>query len=471
MILDLDPGHDLEELDRNIGGLPKTALRATTPRGGEHLFYGLEQGEVVSPSASKLAPNVDVRSFNSYVLLAPSKTKDGDYNWQRERNPARRTDEMVRLANSHREKHEDRDHWLIEPDLTENIELATAWLRKDARIAIEGRGGDLTAYATAAHMKSFGLSEATAFELMWEHWNPRCEPPWSAEEHDHLERKVANAYVYNTSPPGNITPAYKVAVRSQLFSPRKEETANGGIVLPAGRFVFMDRLGMDTMRPPEWLLQDWLPEQSYSILFGGFGTFKTFVALDMALSIAHGVTLQDGKTWDVASSGPVLFAAGEGKSMLTRRVEAWERAKQVPGMKSSNFTMVSPVPRIYENDEDFGQFIAAAKLLHREYKLIVIDTLGRAMQGENENAQEHASAFTRMVEDLQGELGCAVMAIHHTGHGDKTRERGSVVFGADADARFHLEREGKSHIVTLSVVKQKDAPEADRKMIRLAEVK
>ena len=62
------------------------------------------------------------------------------------------------------------------------------------------------AYATTAHLKSFGISPELAFNLLWEHWNPRCEPPWGPDEVDHLRKKVSNAYEYNTSPPGNLTP-------------------------------------------------------------------------------------------------------------------------------------------------------------------------------------------------------------------------------------------------------------------------
>ena len=138
MVLDLDPGHDKKELDKAVGGLPKTALRASTPRGGEHLYYELYEDEKVSASASKITPHVDVRSFHSYVLLPPSRTKDGVYEWIEQGKPAYRTDEMLRVANIRKEKHEDRDNWLIEPDQEENINAAIDWLKNEAEIATMG---------------------------------------------------------------------------------------------------------------------------------------------------------------------------------------------------------------------------------------------------------------------------------------------------------------------------------------------
>ena len=193
MSLDYDPGADRKALKQNVGTIPKTHLAVATPRDGEHSYYLLRENEIVSNSASKLAPAVDVRSHCGYTLLPPSRTADGEYTWIEQGKPAFRTDEMVRLANSHRDKSENRDKWIIEPDLPENVDLAIESAlgrgKYPCQVAVEGQGGDMMAYKTAAMMKSFGLSEDMAFEVMWEHWNPRCEPPWSEDEMEHFRRE------------------------------------------------------------------------------------------------------------------------------------------------------------------------------------------------------------------------------------------------------------------------------------------
>lgn len=458
MVLDLDPGADRASLGDAVGGLPDTPLRARTPRGGEHLFYALAEGERVAPSASKVAPHVDIRSFHSYVLLAPSRTADGHYTWEGEGNPAYRTDEMVRVSNVAKEKSRDRDNWIIEPDLPENISSAVEWLKKDAKIAIEGRGGDHIAYATAAHMKSYGISQELAFDLMWEHWNPRCVPPWSAEDVDHLETKVRNGYSYNTSPPGNITPAYRVARGKSLFKPVLADLDDGR-ELTAGRFRFVDRDGMESIRAPEWLIPGFLPLGAYGLLVGASGTFKTFLALDIALSIATGVNWPWEGNWPtIGSSGPVLFCVGEGRPEFRKRVMAWEK-RWWGGKKAPGLVLADPVPLI---GEDLDPFLdGALAMSDKGFKLVVVDTVGRAMQGANENAQEHASNFTKMVEKIQRELGATVLAIHHTGH-EAHRARGSSVFQADADTVLLTDRGDGSLAVELSMSKQKDAAQWDQ---------
>lgn len=484
MILDLDPGHSREALEANVGKLPYTGLRQRTPRGGTHEFYALAPGEIVPPSASTLAPNVDVRSFHSYILLAPSFVDDGKakgaYSWENDDWPAPkpgyRSDKMLELAKTAREKHGDRDNWIIEADLPEHIERYTRWLKGElkikgnfAKVAIQGQGGDHCALATAAMGKSFGISAETTLDLMLEHWNPRCIPPWSPEQLDHLQGKVENAYRYNTSPPGNMTDAYKRAKVEQHFQPVSRDAEPGqGALWTAGRFRIVDREAMEEIRDPSWLVPDLLPEQAYAMLVGAPGTLKTFVALDLALSLATGTpTIWPG----ITGAGPVLFAVGEGRHGLKHRVAAWEQQNN-DGQRVSreNFWLIDPVPAIAREGEIEGFIKLVQHAQPKPFRLLVIDTVGRSMQGVNENAQEHASAFTAAVELIQKELGCAVLAIHHSGHGEN-RARGSSVFGADVDTLLIAEREGKQKSLTLTMAKQKDAAEWEKpRAIGLAEV-
>ena len=469
MILDLDPGHSIEALEANIGKLPPTKLIQKSPRGGLHLFFALSDGEICSPSASKLADKVDVRSHNSYVLLAPSHTVegkgsvDGDYSWVSEGKPAHRSDEMLRLANTFREKHADRDKWLILPDMPEHIEKAVKWLRESARISVEGQGGDNNAYATAAMMHSFGLTPETAFDLMWQHWNPRCSPPWGEDEIDHLEAKVRHAYEYRTSPPGNCTDAYRAAVAAEKFKPVRDPIASGN-AYRSGRFRFVDREGLAHIPPASWLIRGTIPAGAHAILFGAPGTFKTFVAIDVGLSIACGFPMDGLWTDQVVTPGPVLMCVGEGRSEIEKRVRAWE-ARHWGGHKVKNFILGDPVPSASAAAFDAGEwdgFVDGALAMSPSgYALTIIDTVGRSMQGMNENQQQDASQFTRLSEFLRRDdnLGGAILALQHEGIDAPGRERGSSVFAADADTRLGLTREGKDYTVKLMMHKQKDAPE------------
>lgn len=452
MVIDLDPGHNTKDLENNIGPLPETKLKQKTPRGGYHLFYELDADERVGNSIGKLADHVDVRSSGGYVLLAPSKTENGEYTWVAEGEPARRTAAMLAAAIKPSEKDKDRDRWIIDPDLPENIELAKKWLLDEAKPAVKGQGGNNMAFATAAMMKTYGLNYETGLDLMWEHWAPRCSPPWY--NFDTLDKVTRHAYAYNQNPPGHITPAYREAKQKEFFTPVRTLSKSGGMVERSGRLRIVDYTAMLDIPPPTWLLEDTLPAEGYMILHGKRGSYKSFLAMDMALTVASGMST----TWKAAKTGRVLYCASEGRSGIAPRVKAWSAAR-CGGMPVPGFYLGDPVPSIKtmgENPDEIEAFIELAlKVSPDGFDLIVLDTVGRAMAGMEENSSKDASMFTQFVEKLQTTLGAAVIAIHH----GEDKARGSTVFEADADVVLMAIGEGDQ--ARLRMTKQKDGKEWD----------
>jgi Virulence-associated protein E/Bifunctional DNA primase/polymerase, N-terminal len=69
--------------------------------------------------------------------------------------------------------------------------------------AVENMMGDPTTFRVAAIGKDYGLSAQKTFELMRDHWNQYCTPPWHPIE---LEKKVSNAYSYSSNPSGSSHP-------------------------------------------------------------------------------------------------------------------------------------------------------------------------------------------------------------------------------------------------------------------------
>jgi hypothetical protein len=60
--------------------------------------------------------------------------------------------------------------------------------------AIAGAGGHQATWAVAVTLaKGFSLSESATLRILLEHFNPRCEPPWSERELEHKARDASNA--------------------------------------------------------------------------------------------------------------------------------------------------------------------------------------------------------------------------------------------------------------------------------------
>lgn len=70
-----------------------------------------------------------------------------------------------------------------------------------AHPAVQGSGTfELIRVASYGH--DHGIPLATTQELLWEHYNPRCLPPWKESERDHFNQVCFRAYKYATSAPG-----------------------------------------------------------------------------------------------------------------------------------------------------------------------------------------------------------------------------------------------------------------------------
>lgn len=205
MVVDVDPGGTDEPY-------PDTDMWANTPRGGCHLWYTVSRDTHIPNSASKLADHVDVRGHDGYVLLPPSATKDGSYTWDDDGKAQTAPAWLVEKAQQGglKERKKDAAVWRIEPDQPEHIGKAREAAAGNGPLAlypaVEGKAGDQATFDAACMMRSFGLSEATAVDVLHDIYNPRCQPPWDYED---LQVKVANAYRYATSAPGNCTDEYQ----------------------------------------------------------------------------------------------------------------------------------------------------------------------------------------------------------------------------------------------------------------------
>jgi hypothetical protein len=467
MVLDLDPGATVEDIERSIGELPETHRVVKTPR-GRHLYYLLNEDERVGPSAGRVAEHVDVRSSNSYVLLPGSTTEHGEYEWIENGGAGYRSDTMLAKAGRQRDKNEIKHENApkVAPDLPENLAVAEAWLKYTARPAKEHEGGDHATFAAAAMMHSYGIDKDTALEMMLAHYNPRCYPPW---EHHDLTVKVANAYSYPENPFGNATAGYKADLAKSIFEavpidrPSEYEAKRGNVRA-------LMREGFEAIPPAKWVVEDLIMEEGYSMLFAPSDSWKSFLALDLAMTIAVGEENVIDPTFPgmVKASGHVAYIAGEGRRNMMKRAIAWEQLHLPAGQKADKFVLLDPVPQVkqktkggMEGDGAAAHVAVLKDLGIEQVELVILDTVGRMLQGEGDAKMEAAGGVTGLVEELRDTLGCAVLAVHHTGHENLNRPRGSSSFGGDVDNLFRIDPQPSEDrsIRTAKVVllKNKDA--------------
>ena len=195
----------LDALELDYGQLPAT-LSAVTPSGGRHLYFVGQARTTVE----QIGPGVDTRATGGaggYVLAPGSQTDVGEYSWEESSQIlVAKLPEWLGHMTGRREDREHQQVAVVDQDQPQYIEWAILHLKHDAKVAIEGSGGNRLTFNLACVLRERGISQEKAYELMLKHWNDRCQPPWLTEE---LAKLVENAFNYaSVVPPGGDTPEH-----------------------------------------------------------------------------------------------------------------------------------------------------------------------------------------------------------------------------------------------------------------------
>lgn len=221
------------------------------------------------------------------------------------------------------------------------------------------------------------------------------------------------------------------------------------------------------MAPPEWRIDKIIPKRGLGLLFGASGSYKSFVAIDWALSICAGTSWLDH---EIAEPGAVVYVAAEGGPGIAKRVDAWlvthkgdplERWRVLPhnvDLRNSN-SVTELAVALRELVDTLDEPIA----------MVVVDTWSRNMPGANENSAEHTSAAVGKLDELVHEFDCLMLIVHHTGL-EGNRERGSTSLPGAIDTRWQTKSEPGSKQAVLHNPKQKDWDQTDDIPITLHKV-
>lgn len=206
-------------------------------------------------------------------------------------------------------------------------------------------------------------------------------------------------------------------------------------------------------RSVKWLVKHLVPSESVGVLFGASGTFKSFIAIDLALHIAHGLPWLGKKT----QQGPVVIIAAEGGTGLWRRIVAWHRERKLPWKDAPVYV----VPISVDLGTDAILVRDAVTAIGIVPALVVVDTLSQTFSGEENSAQEVAVYLREIGLQFRMCWLCAVLIVHHTGHIATERPRGSSALRANVDFMYGVFRDEREMLATVECVKQKDGEMPD----------
>lgn len=288
--------------------------------------------------------------------------------------------------------------------------------------------------------------------------------PWNkfADRHDEMRRLIAEA--------------------SKAIAKRSDETiakleAEDGEDEADEPRPDPQRLGnlLKNIKKPRYIIQGILTEGSCGFIAGEPKCYKSWVGLDMALSIATGADFLG--QFPVRNPGPVLYIQEEdpAPTLKNRTAKIWvnkamDKIELVRADDDEAGVYWLPPDQEQQFDPNINAYIQNGFIISNEawqlwldetlskgmigadgttmpYRLLIVDTLMMVAGDVDENrAQEMTEKVFKPLKVMARKHNCAVLVVHHMGKADKSRPGqrmlGSVANHAWGEDSLYLSRSG-----------------------------
>lgn len=200
-----------------------------------------------------------------------------------------------------------------------------------------------------------------------------------------------------------------------------------------------------------WLIAGLWGEQAVGIVGGEPKCCKSFLALDIAVSVASGTPCL--RRFGVPRSGRVLlYAAEDALHIVRRRLDGICEAAGVDLAKLDILVITAPTVRL---DMDADRRNLAETVERLKPRLLILDPFVR-LHRIDENASGEVAPILAYLRELQRRHGVAVLLVHHAKKGAGNARagqalRGSSEFHAWGDSNLYLRRDGDGDQLSLSV--------------------
>ncbi len=357
-------------------------LVCTTGGGGKHYYFRHPGGKV--PNAVRFEAGLDLRADGGIVIVPPSgHPTGGTYSWDTEFDTSIGYAPQAILANiqSSEKRKLDQDDW--ESDIEEGE-----------------RDEQLTRRAGALFRSGLPAPE---IETMLEAWNIRhCNPPLEAAQVHKIVMSVQKRF--ETGKGTRVRPGPKPAqATSDQFR----------------TLSFAETLEEFGYRDEEWIIEDWLPKATCALVVAPPATYKTWMLLDLAVSVASGRPFLG--RYPVLETGSVLVIQQEDPfPMLFSRLGSILHIKQDRRSKGDYILpLPPPQPEIFwhpdrqlnfgNTDSLFGLQEAIERI---RPKMVMLDPLYSAVSSKDYMAEGAQDML--FLKRLRDQYGCAFVIAHHT---------------------------------------------------------
>jgi hypothetical protein len=232
--------------------------------------------------------------------------------------------------------------------------------------------------------------------------------------------------------------------------------------LPVQRASQLESRGPQT----QWLVEELWTDQAVGILGGEPKCCKSFLALDVAVSVASGAACL--RQFPVRRPGPVLlFPAEDSLAVVRQRLEGIAAAAHVPFASLPVHVITAPVLRL---DTATDRQRLAHTVQQQRPILLILDPLIR-LHRVDENDATQIAALLSYLRQIQRQFQLAVMVVHHARKDSNGSRPGQALRGSSelhgwGDSNLYMRRKGSQ--LTLST-EHRAAPSRDHIPLQLTD--
>lgn len=210
---------------------------------------------------------------------------------------------------------------------------------------------------------------------------------------------------------------------------------------------------------PVWLVDDMFVEDATAFIYGPPGCGKSFIALDLGMSLASD-KIDSWMGRKINRHGPVVYITNEGVASLKFRLRSIESKYGIAHAETPFFLIPDPI-----NFLNAKQMLDLLQAIKHDVEQAVgappvaffIDTVSRVIPGADENLQKDMTPFIASIAMVKHTFNCMAVGVHHQAKAGGTDMRGSGVLTGAGDTNIQVEREKGDDFGQMHARKIKDA--------------
>lgn len=366
-----------------------TQMVARSGSGGYHLYYQYPTGVAKVSNRVGLFEGADLRADGGFIVLPPTRHPSGGfYEWVQKGIPGAFPLAFLDLESKPTVQNE-------------------GWIVEALRGVSEGGRND-TCARLAGYLFKKGINYDIVEAMLLE-WNEKNNPPLPVREVRTTLKSIERSH---SGADNQFTSVQFENDRSQ-----QEKQSSGFDVMKMTDYI--KGYGAEGV---SWLVSEWLPDQSITFLISPPESYKTWILLDLAVSVSTGLPFLGH--YEVASKGPTLIIQQEDSHMgLTDRLALIMEQKlglkakidgddwQVPVIPDLPI-YIHPSRMLKFDDKNVLEELQKQIEIIRP-KVIMIDPLYSTTQGAD-NYMADLAGKMMILKEWRDKYGCSFVIAHHS---------------------------------------------------------